>query len=156
MQKKHKKLNLPEIYSANEYATFLLSSRMLSSGQIREKLAKKGYTTTDTENVVKDFERLKYLDDGQFAQIFSENLKKYKNFGYFGIKKKLMERKLSSEVIDGVLSEFTIAQEKAIAKRLLEKSGAGKSPEKHYRMLQSRGFRGEVIAKVVKRGERED
>ena len=153
MHKKHKKLNLPEIYSAEQYATFLLSSRMLSSGQIREKLKNKGYQKTDIETVVKNFESFKYLDDEQFAQIYFENLKKYKNFGYFGIKKKLIERKLRAELIEDVLGTLTISEEKKIAQRLLEKSAGSKTFEQKFRMLQSRGFRGEVIARVVKRSE---
>ena len=153
MQKKHKKLNLPEIYSAEQYATYLLSSRMLSVGQLLEKLKKKGYSQEDSENVIQRFRQMKYLDDDQFAQIYFENLKKYKNFGYFGIKKKLIERKLGTEVINNLLNSFTITEEKKIAHRLLEKSAKGKTAEKQYRMLQTRGFRGEVVAKVVKRGE---
>jgi len=151
MRKTTKKLDLPSIYTAEQYAAYLLSAAMLSAGQIAEKLKKRGYKAEDTAAVVKKFVELGFLDDAQYAQVYSENLKKYKNFGYYGIKKKLIERKLSQKQIEATLQNFTIAQERAIAKRLLEKSAAGKSFEQKYRMLQTRGFRGEVIAKVVKR-----
>ena len=132
---------------AYEYAVFLLSLQLRTEGEIREK----------------------NLDDERYAVVFLENLKQYKNLGYYGIKKKFMMKKLSNELIDRVLEEgFTIEEEIKVAKRLLAKEGiiaqpkdeeesryqtynaeASKAKQKTSQRLKSRGFRGEVIGKLV-------
>ena len=78
-------------------------------------------------------------------------------------------KKLSNELIDRVLEEgFTIEEEIKVAKRLLAKEGiiaqpkdeeesryqtynaeASKAKQKTSQRLKSRGFRGEVIGKLV-------
>jgi SOS response regulatory protein OraA/RecX len=113
------------------------------------------------------------LDDERYAQVFLENLKVYKNLGYYGIKKKLMMKKLPIEVITKILDEgLSIQDELKIAKRFLKKegivakaSGDEESSENSYNTfdeekskqkqklsakLKSRGFRGDVIAKLVR------
>ena len=154
---------------AYEYAVFLLSLQLRTEGEIREKMLARGYTPEIIDKVINQLLTQKYLDDERYAVVFLENLKQYKNLGYYGIKKKFMMKKLSNELIDRVLEEgFTIEEEIKVAKRLLAKEGiiaqpkdeeesryqtynaeASKAKQKTSQRLKSRGFRGEVIGKLV-------
>jgi SOS response regulatory protein OraA/RecX len=158
---------------AYEYAVFLLSLQLRTVGEIREKMIGRGYTSAIIENVLNQFHDNKYLDDERYAQVFLENLKVYKNLGYYGIKKKFMMKKLPPDIISKVLDDgLSLADELKIAKRFLKKegivakaSGDEESSENSYNTfdeekskqkqklsakLKSRGFRGDVIAKLLR------
>lgn len=135
--------------SCKDYALFLVSLRAQSVGQMREKLSRKGYPEDEIESAIQRLTELNYLNDDQFAQIYFDNLKKYKNFGYFGIKKKLAEKKLPKKEINLLLKGFTLKDEIEIAKRLIAKNPR-KSKEQLVRALQSKGFRSDVIFKAAK------
>ncbi|MDB4940369.1 MAG: recX [Candidatus Doudnabacteria bacterium] len=135
--------------SCKDYALFLVSLRAQSIGQMRTKLAKKGYPEDEIEAAIQRLSELNYLNDEQFAQIYLDNLKKYKNFGYFGIKKKLMEKKINSKQIEALLKSFTLKEETEIARRLIEKNPR-KNRIQIVRALQSKGFRTDVVFKITK------
>ncbi len=136
-------------FSCKDYALFLVSLRSQSVGQMREKLQKKGYPEDEIDATIQRLAELNYLNDEQFAQIYFDNLKKYKSFGYFGIKKKLIEKKLPKKEIEALLKGFTLKEETEIAKRLLSKNKS-KTHDQQVRSLQSKGFRGDVVFKVTK------
>ncbi len=149
---------------AYAYAIYLLSLHLRTSGELREKLRLKKYNAQTAENVIGQLLESRYLDDGRFAEIYLDNLKKYKNFGYYGIKKKLMEKRLDKGLIERVLEQgLGEAEELKIARRLLQKDvrmdtgrpggaelgGADRAKQKLAAKLKSRGFRGPVIAKLL-------
>lgn len=136
--------------SAYDYAIFLLSLKLQSEGQIAEKLGKKAYPKEDIEAAILRLKELGYLNDNQFAQNYFDNLKKYKSFGYFGIKRKLMEKKIPSKLIEKTLRELTAKEELAIARRLLSKGTKVLDKQKQVRMLQSRGFRSQAVFEATK------
>jgi|GEM_PF-597342 SOS response regulatory protein OraA/RecX len=165
---------------AYEYAVFLLSLQLRTVGEIRQKMEGRGYTSAVIENTIDELHRQKYLDDERYAEVFLDNLKQYKNLGYYGIKRKFMAKKLPSGIIGKILDEgLSVEDELKIAKRYLKKelpSGVILSPsasedeesltyvrrsfagaqddaeiakQKIVAKLKSRGFRGEVIARLV-------
>lgn len=156
---------------AYEYAVFLLSLQLRTVGEIREKMQKRGYTSAIIENVLEQLHDQKYLDDERYAEVFLDNLKQYKNLGYYGIKKKFMLKKLPAELIGKVLEEgLSKEEELQIARRMLKKEGVvvkasddasadftyntfdeekSKQKQKLAQKLKARGFRGDVIAKLV-------
>lgn len=108
---------------AYSYAIYLLSLKLRTEGELREKMRVKKFEQKVVNEVIEQLYKNKYIDDQRYAEVYLENLKKYKNFGFFGIKKKLMERKLSAETIEKVLREnLNIEEEIKIAKRFLKKS----------------------------------
>ncbi len=151
----------------------MLSMQLRTVGEVREKMEGRGYTADIIEKTISQLIEQEYLNDERYAEVFLNNLKQYKNLGYFGIKRKFMAKKLPSELIDKVLSEgLSMEDEIKIAKRLLKKEGAevstspedeeeqensyntfnqeqSKEKQKLSAKLKSRGFRGEVIAKLV-------
>jgi SOS response regulatory protein OraA/RecX len=157
---------------AYEYAVFLLSLQLRTVGEIREKMLGRGYTAEVIENTMDQLHQQHYLDDERYATVFLDNLKQYKNLGYYGIKKKFMAKKLPADIISKVLDEgLSVDDELKIAKRFLKKEGVAIKPsaddgnsensyntfdeeksklkQKISAKLKSRGFRGDVIAKLV-------
>lgn len=124
MYKPSSKLKEPQnIDKGYEYGVFLLSLQLRTVGEIVAKMKQRGYEQSVVDAVIDRLTKNKYLDDARYAEVYLENLKKYKNFGYYGIKKKLMEKKLPMELIEEVLSEgLSIEDEVKIAKRFLKKS----------------------------------
>lgn len=159
------------VEKAYEYAVFLLSLKLRTMGEIISKMQKRGYAEKVISDVIEKLKDQRYLNDEQYAEIFLENLKTYRSFGYYGIKKKFLEKKLPQKLIEKILQEgLSVKDEEKIARRLLQKEGFEvKKPvedeEVQYRTfadqeqnkeksrlvnrLKSRGFRGEVIAKLL-------
>ncbi len=172
MWKKTAKVQEPDNYGkAYDYAVFLLSLRLRTAGEIRHKMAGRGYASAVIEKILEQLRQQRYIDDLRYAEIFLDNLKAYKNFGFYGIKKKLLGKRLPVELVEQVLAEgLSAAEERAIAKRLLKKEVADigymesdgdnisyntfseeatKQKQKLAQKLKARGFRGDVIAKLL-------
>jgi regulatory protein len=157
---------------AYEYAVFLLSLQLRTAGEVREKMEGRGYSPEVIEKIMEQLHSQHYLDDERYAQVFLENLKSYKNLGYYGIKKKFMMKKLPQDIMSKVLDEgLSLSDELKIAKRFLKKEGVAvksstddeatensyntfdeeksKQRQKLSAKLKSRGFRGDVISKLI-------
>lgn len=157
---------------AYEYAVFLLSLKLRTVGEMLKKMQDRGYTEQVIERVLGQLKDQRYINDERYAEIFLENLKAYRSFGFFGIKKKMLEKKLPQALIDSTLAAgLSVAEEMKIAQRLLKKEGytgktsAENSEEVTYRTyeensenkakqkmankLKTRGFRSEVISRLM-------
>ncbi len=154
--------NLEKAYS---YSIYLLSLKLRTEGEIRNKLQIKNYKLQIIDSVVQKLKENQYIDDQRYAEVYVENLKKYKTFGYYGIKKKLMEKRLPAGIIEQVLDESLSEEEEIkIAKRYLIKYEAGNMKQeakvqkkdelyqvkqKLAKKLASRGFRTEVVMQII-------
>jgi regulatory protein len=139
---------------AYDYAMFLLNIRLRTEGELRGKMREKGYKGEAVEEVMAQLKDAHYVNDRRFAEVYLENLKKYKSWGYFGIKKKFMEKKLPMDIIESVLAEgMTEEEELEIAKRFIKKyevrSKNQAEKAKAARKLAAKGFRGSVISQLV-------
>lgn len=133
-------------------AVKLLSVRLHTTGELYRKLKTRGFKDSDIRPVLQRLEELKFLDDQRFAEIFVDNLKRYKDFGYYGIKVKLLARQIPSDLVESALAEFfSVEDELVAARRLISKlKRQGRSDwQKLASSLQNRGFRSEVIRKVL-------
>lgn len=160
MFKKAKPLKDPADYDHGyQYALFLLNLSMRTQNEIKEKMQRRGYASTVINEVINNLLQEKYLDDDNYAEVFINSMKSYKTWGRFMMKKKLMEKKLDSTLIEEKLAELVSAKdEKEIAKRYLERqfkdiniSGLEyEEKQKVMRRLLSRGFGMDVVTKLVK------
>lgn len=159
MFKKSKPLKNPSDYDHGyQYALFLLNLSMRTVEEIREKMARRGYTATVINEVINNLLQEKYLNDDNYAEVFINSMKNYKTWGRFMMKKKLIEKKLPKELIDRKLSEFlTDEEELNIAQRYLERQYkdidlhalAYDEKQKVMRRLLSRGFGIEIAKQLV-------
>jgi regulatory protein len=156
---------------AYDYAVFLLSLKLRTMGEVLEKMRGRGYAEQIIESVIERLKSQKYLDDERYAEIFLENLKAYKALGYFGIKKKFMEKKLPGSLIERVLDAgYSKEDEAEVGKRFLKKAGfeinrrevnsgiryqafaeeeSKKNIQRIANRMKSRGFRSDVIAELL-------
>lgn len=117
--------------------------------ELKTKLNRKKYPINLIDSAIKELQTQKYVNDKDFAQVFTQNLIKYKTFGYYGIKNKLKARGLSDQICEEILSEELDAEtEKKIAQKAI-----GKSPRKEkiklMQMLQRKGFRMQAISPLL-------
>ena len=145
---------MEENNKAYNYAMFLLNIRLRTEGELRERLNAKRYSLNAIIDVIQQLKDQHYIDDQRFAEVFLENLKKYKYWGYYGIKKKMMEKKLPMSVIEDVLSAgLSEEEELGIAKKYFSKEKMvirnQEEKAKVARKLAAKGFRGSVISKLV-------
>lgn len=139
---------------AYAYAVYLLGLKLRTEGEMREKLRIKKFTSEAVEKVIGELLKNRYVDDLRYAEVYMENLKKYKQFGFFGIKKKLMEKKLPLALIESVLIDgLSEAEELKIALRFVKNKKMGElsyeDKQKLAQKMKNRGFRGSVIAKML-------
>ena len=168
--KSNKTQESENIDKAYEYAIFLLSLNLRTVGEIIGKMKVRGYAEPVIGKIIQQLKALKYLNDRQYAEVFLENLKTYRTLGYYGIKKKFMEKKFPQTLLQSILDEhYTLEEEEIVARRLLKKEGyepkkksdnevryttygeggEDKQKQKLVNRLKSRGFRGEVISKLL-------
>jgi regulatory protein len=156
----NKKTKKPEdLEHAYNYALFLLGLSMRTEAEIKRKMELRGYVAKIIIGTIKKLYEEKLLDDHNYTEVYINNLKQYKNFGYYGIRKKLMEKQLPKTDIEELLEqELTLEEELKLGKRLLQKElGASykktqltqEQKQKFGRRLQSRGFRMDIISKLL-------
>jgi len=144
----------PEFEKAYNQAVKFLSLKNRSVGELQDKLKQKKYEPKTILAVIRQLEEYDFLNDDRYAQIFVENLKQYKNFGYFGIKAKLLQKKIPTDIIIDVLDNFYPPEEELeVAEKFIKKlhRQGRKSYPQIARSLSSKGFRTEVITEAVKR-----
>jgi regulatory protein len=143
-----------------EYAMFLLGLRLRTDGEIRDKMRQRGYEKSVIDKVLTQLVDLKYVDDNRFVGSLIESYKQHRTYGYFKIRQKLLEKKLTSEFVNQSMDElFSVEDELEVAKRLLNKEFSEfmtnteavsyQEKQKIGQKLQARGFRMDVIAKLV-------
>ena len=160
MFKKPSKTKQPDsVDHAYNYALFLVGLSMRTESEMRRKMAVRGYNENVIKQVIKQLYAEKLLDDRNYAEVYIRNLKEYRSFGFYGIKKKLMEKNLPAGDIEELLeTELTPAEELKIGKKFMAKELRGdykksdltqEAKQKLARKLQARGFRGDAVAKLI-------
>jgi SOS response regulatory protein OraA/RecX len=142
----------PELTRANarSYAVWLLAKGMITSGIMTDKISQKGYAKTDVFDVVAEMQRMGYVNDTEYANVFFRNMIEFKTYGLYGVKMRLQRKKLPSKEIDRVLKKFTEKKETEIALRFAA-AHENEAGDALVRMLQYRGFRWPTIAAVLKK-----
>ena len=136
--------------NAYEKAVSLIKIRPHFSGEITRKLSLRGFAKLDVDEVINRLTSEGLINDEQFAQIFLDNLIKYKTFGFYGLKAKLMQRGIPGSDAENLLKiNLSLEAEKEIALRLVERAGEMEK-NKLSQKLSRKGFRSEVIRTVVK------
>ncbi len=160
MFKKSKPLKDPNNYEHGyNYALFLLNLSMRTCGEVREKMKNRGYDAEVIDKVINSLLEDRYLNDQNYAEVFINNMKNYKTWGRFMMKKKLYEKKLPKEMVDEELDKYVSEEDEvAIATRYVEKNfGEIKAvkklsyedKQKIVARLASRGFGFGLIKQVI-------
>jgi len=145
---------------AKAYVLRLIAKRAYTTGQIREKLAKKGAAPATADRLVSHFSRLGYLDDRLYAERFAEE-KARKGYGprwiEWALRLKRVDPKTIKESVSGG-GDGEAARRALGASRL--KMRSGEDPRRHaarlFSFLVRRGFSGSVSRAAVQKALRVD
>ena len=139
-------------------AVRILTFRDHFQSELKQKLHQRGFTSEVIDRVIKDCERLNYIDDNRTAHLYISQLKR-KCFGKRYIRLALKKKRLNGAVIEKLLLEnYTETEEHENAGKLLEKKmkrfnreeDLKKRRDKIYRFLYTRGFNKDVITALLR------
>lgn len=148
-------------FAVKQRAFRYLGRRLISENELRVKLKQKKYDENIIEEIINDLKEKKYLDDLEFANVFSYENVKNKFWGKNKIKAELIKKGIDNEIISRVLSEkfpegndlqnaVVLAEKKykLLSHRNLEQK---KINEKLFSFLFSKGYDYEVIKEAVEK-----
>ncbi len=130
-------------------AVSLIKIRPHYSAELAKKLTLRGFNRGDVEEVINQLFEQGLLNDEQFAKNYLDELIKYKTFGFYGLKAKLMQRGILANDAEKLLKEnLSLEAEKQIALRVVERAG-DIDKVKLMQKLSRKGFRSEVIRELI-------
>lgn len=137
-----------------EYALYLIELRDRSVGEIRQKMRMKNYEDEEIETTLRLLLEKDFLNDERLVTNIIRNNKEFGTKGKYKIRQKLIQLKISSDLVQQSLSEINSDDELSRAQELAEKWLAKKGrDDKTYerlgRFLAARGFEIDVVKSVL-------
>jgi regulatory protein len=135
----------------------ILSIRDHGRRELQRKLERRGFDTEEIQTVLKECERLNYLDDQKYAKHLTRHLRR-KGYGVHRIQPYLKNKGLGTHLItDAIEAEGFEENQISDCRRVLDKklwreSGGRLLPENRsrvYRFLFQRGFPADIIRGVM-------
>ena len=141
------------------YALKLLSYRMRSRAELKQRLLQKDFPDVDVEQLLSDFEKKNYLNDAEFAFAFSRDKVKIKGIGPLALKSELFPFKLNAEMVENtvakIYSEYSIDSllESHLKKRKIKKNThlLGNEKNRLLQFLYRKGFSWEDISRLMQK-----
>lgn len=126
-----------------------VSAKMYSKKEIRDKLAKKGFTDTAVKNAVDLLEEYGYINDEAYAKVFAE-YKGRKN-GAAKIRYELISKGIMPEIADEILKDFDNYSDlkEMMKKKINGKAIDRKEKDKLIRAFMSKGFGYDAVKKCL-------
>ena len=153
-------------FAVKQRAFRYLGRRLLSENELKVKLKQKKYDENIIDETIEYLKEKEYLNDLEFANVFSSENIRNKLWGKNKLKAELMRRGINNEIILQVLSEkfpegndlnnaLELAHKKyhLLSKRNLEQK---KIKEKIISFLFSKGYDYEVIKEAVEQIVKEE
>lgn len=145
------------ILRAKNNAYALLRVRPRSETEIVDRLKRKGYGNSVVKPVVDDLKRLGQIDDEKFARFWIDSRLHLNPKGEVVLRHELKEKGVSDAVIEATLAskdlkrdEYEVAKVMAAERmKRLEKIDKRKALKRIYDFLIRRGFRYDVIRKII-------
>ena len=135
-----------------DYAADLLALRAYSVSDLRAKLKQKGYRDDETEECIKSFTELGWLDDREYALRFSENAR-LSNKGSMYIKQRLAKSGIDPEDMPEADPEEEYERALELAKSIYKECEDRAEKEKMLarvgRRLAALGYTGNIVYKVL-------
>jgi regulatory protein len=153
-------------FAVKQRAFRYLGRRLLSENELRVKLKQKKYDENIIDETIEYLKEKEYLNDLEFANVFSSENIRNKFWGKNKVKAELMRKGVNNEIISQVLSKkfpegndlnnaIELAQKKyrMLSKRNLEQK---KIKEKMISFLFSKGYDYEVIKEALEQIVKEE
>jgi regulatory protein len=134
----------------------LLSRRDHSRSELKTKLYSRKFSGASIEHALNECERLNLINDHKFAIRYVAELK-FKGYGIFRLREKLYRKGIGKEIIETVLADLDVDEEKTAARESMEKklrqlrreTDEQKKRQKLYRHLISRGFSSDTVRELL-------
>ena len=133
----------------------MLSRRDLSEGEIRERLAKKGFPPAEAQAAIRRLRDLGLVDDPGLCARLARSYRETRGYGSAKIAWALRTRRFSPDLVEAAVRGLSSEEETAAASAALRKKfprgllpgreGAAKA----YRFLAGRGFPPEACRKAL-------
>ena len=152
------KKNRGEVEEAKAAALTYLSYRSRSIGEVRKRLAQKGFDANAVGEVIERFTDLGYLDDKRFAEEWVAFTAKGKRWGRRRIIQELAAKGIERDTIDAAVACLSDENERVTARSVLQawcrkRAARASSPLRErqaaYQHLTRRGFPPETIIAVL-------
>ncbi len=146
----------PEVYPferAWSYALWLLGRQAYTTGQLRERLGRKGATEETTERVMAKLADLKLIDDALYAENFVRSRSRTK--GAIRLRQELFHKGLGEALVDEAVGNLDEETQLESARALVEKNlwrWKGEPRERYakaYAFLARRGFPVDVVREAL-------
>jgi regulatory protein len=132
----------------------LLSRKMLTEKQLRDKLQKENLDWQKVEEAIEKLKVWGYLDDRKYLEEYLRSKRSATSWGYWKIREKLKEKGLPEELIELLRELYPLEDEIQDAKRLLENwvtTPRGADQARLLRKLAAKGFSHEAIQEAWRR-----
>ena len=149
-----------------DYAVGALARKMRTVAELKRLLRNKAIATDDSEAmieaVIRKLKDQKYLNDSQYAALYSRNRKENEKFGKRRVITDLKIKGVHGDVIDAAIATtYEDSNEEQLARQFLERKRIKKpATQRHaariFRTLLRAGFSSGVIFKVLKKWDVED
>ncbi len=106
---------------AYEKAIELLSYREHSSFELKSKLLQKGFSGSVIESVIETMISKGYLDDDRFTDLYFRELIRQGKYGPLMIRKKMLEKGITSDIVDRKIRSVSQKEWEQYATGLLKK-----------------------------------
>lgn len=124
---------------------------------IRKKLGNKGLSVEDSEYVIDELTRRKFIDERRFAGSFARDKVKFASWGKRKIRMALMAKRIPANIIDGALADIEPKEYSAALIRAARAKAAGlnlhsgEDRAKLYRFLLARGFESSLCSRLLQK-----
>lgn len=138
-------------------ATKILGRKAMSSGELRAALERRDHPAEVVEEVIANFESRKFLDDESLAEALCEKYRRTQHMSAQNIARKLGERRIPRDIIDGVVESLSRDEEADLMREVAaERARKLGSLERHVAerrlmaYMQRRGWGGSALMDVVR------
>ncbi|PIE51560.1 hypothetical protein CSA37_11165 [Candidatus Fermentibacteria bacterium] len=136
--------------AAREDAGNYLAAAERSTGQLHKRLVAKGYSSDTASQTVKWAEEYGYVDDMRFSSLLAGS----RVLGRAGMKRELLRKGVSPQVVEQVLADFSDSDRiDELVRTVVSRYGSLEDRERARRRaagwLSRRGFSSEVIFRVL-------
>jgi regulatory protein len=128
----------------------LLSYRSRSCHEMKQRLAAKGYDEDTIEQVNQKLSRLRLLDDENFAQLWTQQLKS-RTKSRSRLKSDLAQKRISPDLIEQAMTDLDEDHDREAIKQLIQKQLNKKTPDRQKLVgyLVRQGFRLGQVLQVI-------
>jgi len=149
---------------AKNNAHLLLRSRPRSEHEVRQRLKLKGYDDAVINGVIEDLKKTGNINDEKFARFWIESRMNANPMGDVVLKQELKRKGISDLIIEATLQDkannydeyevaFSMAREKY---KRFQKLDSRKALKRVYDFLSRRGFKYDIIRKIVEELTKKD